>query len=380
MRRTACILAALLLALPLSGCWNYRGLNQLTIVAGAAVDKNRETGNYVMTYETIDLSKPIKDSGVQSKIVMSEGDTLFDMTRDAKRQLTNKLYFGNMQILVVSKEIAQEGGIADIIDFLLRDAEIRETIGILISQQDTAKEVLMQEGAENNVISYEIKKIMEDDHQVTGSTVNGLLFHLFNDLKGQGISPVLPAFQILESSGKGTVQANGIAAFHGDKLAGFLTAREAKYYLLATNHLHGGTLTFPVTEGQEGSIVTLEIKESKAKISHSYRNKKLKITVSTELKGYLDESTGSLNAMDEKKIAQIESDAQKVIKQGVEAVVHKAQAQFGSDIFGFGNRIYKTDLGLWKQLREDWEKLFPQLEIEVTSKVEVVNTAMLIAN
>ena len=379
MKRTACILAALLLVLPLSGCWNYRGLNQLTIVAGAAIDKDTETGNYVMTYETIDLTKPTQQVGLQAKIVMSEGSTLFDMTRDAKRQLMNKLYFGNMQILVVSKQIAQEGGLGDITDFLLRDAEMRETIDILISQQDTAREILMQEGAVTNVISYEIRKIIQDDHQVTGSTVSGMLFGLFNDMKGQGISPVLPAFHILESGDKKIAQANGIAAFHGDKLAGFLTAREAKYYLLVTNHLHGGVLTFPITGG-EGGVVTLEIKESKAKISHSYRNKKLKITINTELKGYLDESTGTINGLDEKKIAQVEAAAQETIKQGVTAVVRKAQTQFGADIFGFGNGIYKTDFGLWKQLRGDWEKLFPQLEVEVVPKVEVVNTAMLRTN
>jgi multidrug efflux pump subunit AcrB len=51
-------LCALLLALLLlfNGCWNYRGLNEIAIVSGIAVDKDPATGVFKISYEIVDLA------------------------------------------------------------------------------------------------------------------------------------------------------------------------------------------------------------------------------------------------------------------------------------------------------------------------------------
>jgi spore germination protein KC len=58
-------------------------------------------------------------------------------------------------------------------------------------------------------------------------------------------------------------------------------------------------------------------------------------------------------------------------------VVKKVQGEFGSDIFGFGNMIYRKDPKLWKKLREDWSETFSGLSVEVSSKIEIVTTSWL---
>jgi spore germination protein KC len=124
----------------LAGCWNYRGLNEMTIVSGIAVDRNPENGNFHLTFETIDMSIPVKEKGLTPRIIEAEGKTLFDAARGAKRRNDDKLYFGNTQVIIVSELIAKEDGLHSVIDWFMRDGEGRETLTFAISQEKNARD------------------------------------------------------------------------------------------------------------------------------------------------------------------------------------------------------------------------------------------------
>ena len=91
VKKSACLLLAALTILPLPGCWSYRGINEMAIVSGLAIDKNPENNNFIVTVEVVDTSKSIKNEGISGKIIQAEGLTIFDAVRNAKRRLTNKL-------------------------------------------------------------------------------------------------------------------------------------------------------------------------------------------------------------------------------------------------------------------------------------------------
>ena len=50
------------------------------------------------------------------------------------------------------------------------------------------------------------------------------------------------------------------------------------------------------------------------------------------------------------------------------------QKNYQADIVGFGEVLYREDYKAWKNIKDDWSSIFPELEI----KVEVnVNTSSL---
>lgn len=86
-----CLLSALS-AVILSGCWNYRGLDQLNIVVGIAIDFDQEENLFDITYEVADLTKGDKNSNAAGKTIHAKGATLFDTARNAKRKEADRLF------------------------------------------------------------------------------------------------------------------------------------------------------------------------------------------------------------------------------------------------------------------------------------------------
>lgn len=374
IKKIVCFLSVPLLIFPLGGCWNYRGLNEMSIVAGIAIDKSPESGNYQLSFEIVDLTVPVKEKGLGTKITESEGKTLFDAARNAKKRVANKLYFGHTQIIVISEEIARSEDFSSMIDWFLRDGECRETICIAISQEKTARDILSIEGIDQAIVANKIRKIVESDKKVTSSTLCIELYEVFNTLKAEGKSLILPVVHNVKNGGKPASEVNGIAVFKDKKLSGFLTPDESKYFLFAVDEIEGGVLTFSST-GEGHDNVSLEISKSSTESSFDFKDGEVKILIKADTAVYLNEIMEYSNALDEPQIAALEDAAEAELKNNMLYVIQKVQYEYGSDIFGFGNMIYKKDLKLWNRLKDTWEEQFKSLEVEVRTNIHIVNTA-----
>ena len=99
------------------------------------------------------------------------------------------------------------------------------------------------------------------------------------------------------------------------------------------------------------------------------------IQINTDV--YMDELKAHSDLLDESKIKEIEKKAQAIVEERTKGVIQKVQTEYHSDIFGFGNMIYKKDPKLWKGMEPQWDTLFPSIQAEVQSKVNIVNTSFL---
>ena len=373
IKKTCFLLLVILTAVALYGCWNYRGVNEMAIVAGMAVDRDPGTKKYKLTFETIDLNVPVKQQGLKPLLIESEGETIFDAARNAKMRSTSKLYYGHMKTVVISEDIARDENIGSIIDWYLRDAECRETICFVVSQEKTARDLLSVEGTGDPLVSLEMQKILENDHKDTLSVPYIELYNVFNTINAEGLSLTLPFFHIVDSAGKPVIEANGTAVYKGEKMAGTLTPEESKYYLFAVGKVEGGVLTFSSAGTQDDTA--LEISKNQTKTSFSHKNGQLKIQIRTDTDVYLNDYKWSTYDIDLKEIPILEAAAQKKLKQSIQDVIKKVQTEYRSDIFGFGSMIRKQDLRLWDQFKDHWEETFAGLEVDVQCKVNIVNTA-----
>jgi spore germination protein KC len=379
MRKKAGLAAlCLLLLLILSGCWNYRSLNDIAIVAGMAVDMDTMTGEIRMVCEVVDLSGDIK-SGLKSKLIESTGKTIFDAARNAKMRLEKRLYFGNIQIVVISEELAKDGHIMHLIDWFLRDAELRETTYILVSQEKTAADILSVKGIDSSIVSYNIESIIVDDQTATSSTHNHMLYEIYDTLNTEGDSLSLSAFHIVYNNTAPSIEVNGTAVFKKENLIGYLTPEESKYLLFILNEVKGGVLTLS-SLGQELDDTSLEISENNTKLSFSVQDGKLIFSINTETRVYLAEVAENFDAMDADKITSLEAVAGAKLKQGIEDVIKRVQTEYRSDIFGFGNTIHKEDSKLWSSISKYWDDMFPTLQVMVHTKVNIVNSAYIKSN
>lgn len=375
MKRLTGLILILLCCALLSGCWNYRGLNDIDIVTGIAVDKDEAAGLYKLTFELIDTQAGGEDGGVAVLYVEAEGETLFDAIRNSKKRLINKLYGGNMQTLVISQKVAETEGISVVLEEMLRDGEPRETMSVVISQQETAKEVLLTKGIDSKIISYEIHEMVEEDQRVTASTLNVPLYSAYNAIKGTGNALVLPAMRCVRNEEETVAEGNGIALFRGDRLDGFLTPEQAKFYLFIVDKIKGGVLSFPVSHPDES--ISMEIKGSKTKTEVSYRERQLTVNLSIKVKLNVMEIKSQLTLSQAQERELLERLTEQYLKESIAHFFQEVQQEQQRDIFGLGRRLYQKDPALWRLLEPSWDELFQNAAIEIQAEASVLSSGVL---
>jgi spore germination protein KC len=357
----------------LTGCWDYVGVDNISIVTGMAIDKDDKTNNYKAAFEVVNIGASNKIEGVKTEIVETMGKTLFDTARNAKKRLMNKLYFGDMEVVIIDKKIAEKDGIETILNWFLRDAEIRGTLNLVISEEKTAKEILNNNALNYPIVGSVIKEILKDDNEVTSSTIYQPLYRAHNNLHDNGCSLAFPIFRIVENDGKETLESNGIAVFKKDKMIGQFQSNESKYYLFIRDNVNGGLLTFD-SDNDDTDDITLEIDDNNTSKKYSYEDGKFKFSIATKTVVYLSESDEYHVNISVNNIKKLEKQAEQLIEKNIKKIIKKAKSEYKVDVFSLGSIVYKNDPKLWKKVKKDWGKKFLETEIEVKSDVDIINT------
>ena len=260
------VLLTALSILPASGCWNYKELETMAIVAGVSFDRSNTGVGYHLTFETLDTSGSSdgRSSAVKSQIIETDGYTIFDAARNATRRSNKKLYYGACEVVIVSSELAYEG-IAPVLDLLNRDSEPRATIDLFISQASTAEEIIRQKSPNSSITSFALDKINTNNPKYLSKSPYVQLYQADNMLGGEGAALILPALDIVDNQGDKTSELSGTAVFRGDRLIGFLGIEESKYMLFIKNQVRGGLLLL----NMESDVpdICLEISDSKTTVA-----------------------------------------------------------------------------------------------------------------
>lgn len=372
------LLSALLvlLCLPLSGCWNYWSLDEMSIVTGLAIDKDEENGLYLLTIEIADTMTASDDSELKVQHIEAKGDTIFNAVRNAKRRLSNKLYGGHMELVIISPQLAKQEGVLPLLENLLRDGETRETLSVVIAQTKSAKELLLSKTIESAIISYDVTRSIEEDSKTTSSTRFVPLYKAYSAIKAPGNALVLPALHQTKNSDEQVLETNGLALFRSDRLAGWLSPEKTMYYLFFKDEVNGGAISCQVDEAQAANT-SLEIKKCSAKTDYRFEDGQLTFTMKVKLAVNLMELNSSLDLRQAQERARLEERIAETLTERITGLFVEAQTVIGNDIFGLGNRIYKDNPALWKQFEDDWDSVFKEAKLAVEIKVDLVNTGVL---
>lgn len=365
---------SLVLILSLNGCWNYRSLDQLSLIVGIAVDFDKEKNLFNISYESANLAGAEKQGRIAGKVIHSEGKTLFDAARNAKRKEEDKLFFGASHVLVLNQDLVREEGILNIIEWFLRDAECRETVCVAISQEKTAEEILESPEEMKSIMSLTIHDILKEDKDVTGTSPNTKLYEIYNMLYSPRKSAIVPVLRMGKNGEEDVPEVNGAAVIKGEYLVGFLSPEQSRYVLMVENQLSKGLITLSTTD-MLGDDLSLEILKCRSKKSYSYESGKMIVKIETTTDVSVAENRANLDMMDKQVIRGIEETAAAKIDQGIKNLVDTLQHELNTDIFGFGEMIYKKDFSLWQQISPGWDELYPSVEVQVSSTVNITSAA-----
>lgn len=358
------------LILLLTGCWNYRELNQLAITTGIAVDK--ENDNYKIT---IMIANSKKNSGSDGSITPSAavydgtGNTIYEAFKDTSLSVSKQIYLSHIDVLVLSEEIAQNN-LTDVIDFLFRYPQTRNNFYLVLAKDKKASDILKVTTPLETFPSQNLAKNLEITDKLQGYTYTVDFTDFTKSLVSEGINPVLPSVTLIGDTNEGNKEENVqqnepstylkldmLGLFKNDKFVAWANPDQSKGINIINNKVY---ILGVIVAYQDKKIVT-EITEMET--GFKVEDNKVKITIDTT--GAIQEINADVNLYDPKTIEEIKEVDIEKIKEYVNEAINLAKIN-KTDIFGFGNYVYKNNPKKWEEVKDRWDdEIFPDLEIEI---------------
>lgn len=369
-KKTYILLLFIFISTNLSSCWNYREINDMSIVSGVAIDKGGADGKYEVTVELIDIQQG-KDINMHSKYITLSGDTMFEISRNMISLIGKKLYWSHSKSIIISEDIARDG-ISAILDWYSRDAETRTDAYILVSKENTAKEVLKSKPVTENYTSFELSKLLKNEDTLSNVPVVDL-WDILDTLAQDGLSTWLPTVKINKNNDDNILQVDGSAIFSKDKLIGCIDENSTKNILFAKDKVKGGLL---VLDKESESPVTFEIFKNKTTIKPSVEKGNLQFNIYTDTTVSLDEIQSDYEFYTEEGKSELENELSDMLQKSIYSSIKRIQSEYGADILGFGAKLNENNPATWNDVKDDWDKTFKTLTISVNSKVNIKNSAV----
>ena len=403
MKKVLSIILSLVFLLQLGGCYDYRGLDKLTIVAGVAIDLCESSNQYRVTLEILDTAGASDKTERKTELIVSEGQTIFDAIFNANKQLRSEMYFGNTGILIVGHQLAEKEGLNFIMDAIMRDFSLRDTVSIVISREDSAKALLEYKSDEGVIISYEIESNLNTAKLSTTSIRPYPLYKIYNYLSADSemYNLPLPAFGFEEVSGeeedKETEEgakkekillSNGMAIFSEDKMVDWFDDQYMPYYLFLTEELSGGTFVFFLDDeeksGEENDKeqnpdmdVTVQIEQSRPQLDYEFSDDHFTLKAHIDVNCSIVEAPPTLPSMDANTIEQITQNANEALSNHIQEMIREMQKTGHGGIFGFGKFLYRNNPKLWDSVKDNWQEYFSDADMEISCDFIIEDSGIL---
>lgn len=371
----------------LTGCWNYRELEDLAIVGAIGIDIDGDDFNV-----SIQVVNPKKSGGnsqsgggggseetaaivynIKAKTIR---EALTKMVLDSPK----RLYIGHMNLLVVGEEAAKKG-IEDFFDFFMRDTESRKIFTTVVSKGSKAIDVLKIIEPLENISANNIHSSFEATNQYYGSISNATFDQVVMCLFAEGRNPTIAAVEIKgpvdkgnsndnlkESDPKTRVEIVGAAVLKPDKLVGYLNEKESIFYSMIRSKVSTTTISFQCDDNKNyGNVVIDNLKtDLNIKVENNFPKAEINVTG----RAALTELNCDINLKDPKEIDKLQAMVNKEIKKIMYDTVSKVQ-NYNSDIFGYGEQLNRNMNSYWKKHKKEWDTIFPQIKTKVKSKIEI---------
>ena len=376
------VILSLIMLFCLTGCWNYKELNDYSIVSGVAIDKKGNEYEASVLISNSPKSNSSESNSSQSQVVVysGKGNSIFSALKQIGLISPNELYFGSFSILVISENVAKEG-IDSAIDFFVRYPNARKNFYVVLSKGTSAKDTLKIMTPLSSFPSQKITDNVESTTELQGiiSSIN------FNDLLStilsDGAEATINCIEIEGDEEKGSSQENlessepeaytklgNLGIFKNYTLVDWANRDES----LGINMINGKiSEMFLDIEYNEGYVV-IDSTSFSSEVNVKLKDNKPFVSIDLSGEARIIEVKGDIDLKDSKVIEELQKKANKKIKKRVNQAIELA-IKNKTDIFGFGQKFYQEYPKYFKSVKDEWNNNLDKIEINVKSDLMFKN-------
>lgn len=396
------------MSLLLCGCWNNFDIDALAVVVGIGFDKGSD-GRIQVTAEVLgqnpdQIGKGGGSSGESgggrgSLVYTEEGKTFFEAIRNFIGKVGKRLYWSDVQVVVVGEEYAKDG-IADILDYFERDQQTTLKSNIIIAKGLTAREVLAAQPDSAQMTSLQINETMVETTSF-GKNVKTSLFDVFRQLSFLHPCTVVGTIEEdhenaaanRENAGGGSGASNGgagsggslqfssmavqgSAVLEGNRLLGYFTPKATRGYEFAENKITSTAIVIP-NSAAPGKLVSIKLTSSRGKLKAEMDGGRPKLTIEVKARGSVEDQQGGGDPAESSNLNALTKSTQEEIEREIREAADFSQQTLHADAFGFSELIYDHSASEWEKVKSDWDRVYSGSEISVQVTVLLERTGMI---
>ena len=370
----------LILLLPLlSGCYNYRELNELGITTAVSIDY--KDNNFYVIAEVIN---PIKqqDASISNNSPFinynSSSSSLQDAFRKVVLESPRQLYAAQLEIIVLSEEVVNNH-LEEVLEYFARDPESRTEIKIIVAKTEDSTKAITLQTLLTSLSSSNIIKSLDLQSKVLGMSYPVTLNELLNMYIDPYLEVVLPSMtlygnyeigdekeNITTSSPKAIVKIDGSTITKDNKILGYLDLEESKILNLINGKLKETIIKMNYYDG----YIIFEPNRIKVSRELDIKNNIIKINISGYSK--TKEIQSNINVKDPKEVEKLNKALNMELEKKITDTFNSIREKYGTDVFGFQELYYRTNYKYFKENCTNWyEDIYPKIKLEVKANVRL---------
>ena len=296
----------------LSGCYDYKELNDMSIVSGIGIDFI--DNEYIVSLEITRSSKDGSSTEIESNVVTGSDSNISNAFNKAMNMTDKEVYLEHVELLIISTELA-EYGISDVFDYIVRDTTINSNYFVVVG--DNPKE-LLSTTMENKSMS---QVIVDTVSYTQGDTSIDDLDIMASKFITNKEDIALPYVSLDDNS----INYSDIVYFNGDKMVGKINNKMYSFLVLDTKDIlftrNNNTIKI------YNKKISMEVKDNI-------------IEVNIKVDGQISKINKGVNLKDEDSYGKLEKLMNKEIEEETILFIDTILDN-DSDLLGFKNIYYK---------------------------------------
>jgi spore germination protein len=359
----------------LTGCWDYRDIEETSSNIGMALDLgDTETGEVRIEGEkpvinaTLQIMEPNQSSGGEGIIDYQNttitGNTLGKMAVEVALFNRGPLIGQHLKITLIGEELAKRMNFRNMLGYLFRGPYVRLSSTILCTKGKAGKFLEGEEkGQGNELPAFKILSIA-DNTKYSLRILEPVTYGRAGRFLASNQSFLLPC--IAKKNDEIVLEDAAVISGRNKKMIGYMNSEDIAGVNWITGKKGGGVLNV-YNEDQSKSIFTVRILNMSSKIKPRVEGDKISFDVHVKTEGYLTEDwIEEDDATDPKFLERLEQKAEEKIVHQMRSALYKMQKIYQADVAGFGDALRIHDNKLWHRIKNEWEeKWFADVPIRI---------------
>jgi spore germination protein len=365
IQRTTKYVAAWLTFVLLTGCWDSRDIDNLSIIQGVAIDANQQ-GELELTYQHLIAQKSKKNT--YNNITTYNKDSIESASREQAQLVSRTPLYNFIRVVLISDQAIKKTRIDQLLDTFNRSYTLsRKSLVMVVN--GTAKEALNKIGTHKETPSFALEALAKNS-ALNSEIPREISLGEISIHSSQGTDFII---QRLETSGSNHISGAALISGKTHKFTDWLDEKDVS----GINWMLGNTKNtiIKTREPETKQLLVYEVEDVQSKIIPHLHEQELSFAVRIKTGIKLSEnSVISAELLKEPFILTAKEAAQAEIKQTVLQALNKLQKEMKADVAGFGTRVKVKYPAYWDLVKQNWPETFNQIPVDVQTEVQIDRT------